>query len=733
MSAPENPPLVSVVMANHNGAAYLEAAITSVLRQSLAALELIVVDDASTDASKAIIAAAAGRDPRVKPLLCTQNAGAGAARNRALDVATGRYIAVVDADDLVHPGRLARLVDYAEAEAAPIVADDLIHFSVEGAPPLRLFSDVNFDGPTRVSVTELLDDQFMGRPNQLGYLKPLIRRADLGAIRYRDDLPVGEDFDLLLRLAAKGHDIHILPEAWYLYRRHAGSVSYRLGGGPARAMAKAMCAFRDETAPQTPGLAASLNHRIDRMTRSAREAEILDAVKAGHLGSALSGLLRHPGAGVHAIQALGRASAARVQRRRLRTSPQRPLLLVGADTELGRIPASWDVIKTTSLEQMSPQARAELCALTADENRPVLSYGDLGEEVAGFVPNFARVQQFSPPLAEPPVVHVRTPTYKRPDMLRRALACLQAQTLPNWVCDVFDDDPDMAGQSVVAALGDARIRYHSNRPQRLASRNIDQCYAHFNPHRAQYFYVLEDDNQILPRFFEDNIALCERHGVNVLLRNQLVEHASGTADARLSDIGLLEEKLPEGRCPPDVLHLSVMADMGVSNGGIFWSAEAKSDLEIGVDCNATFQEYLRTIAITEPVYVALEPLAVWAENGAQTVRNMGDRAGWLRRELNLKRSVQIVQRKVWAQASPSTRRAFLDLPALRYPPHLRATGLVKSLSDLRVGSALPPFEVARLVLRGMLIRLAGRPMRGLESFVTDRTGGRPLNGANARP
>lgn len=82
MSAAEIRPIVSVVMANHNGAAYLDAAITSVLDQSFTALELVFIDDASTDDSAARIAAAAGRDARIKPIFCARNVGIGAARNR---------------------------------------------------------------------------------------------------------------------------------------------------------------------------------------------------------------------------------------------------------------------------------------------------------------------------------------------------------------------------------------------------------------------------------------------------------------------------------------------------------------------------------------------------------------------------------------------------------------------------------------------------------------------------
>ena len=371
-------------MANHNGSAYLNAAITSVLAQSLTALELIIVDDGSTDDSAARIAAAADNDPRIKPIFCPQNIGVGAARNRALEAAKGRHIAIIDADDLIHPNRLEQLVTYSEAENAPIVADDLIHFSPDGAPPERLFSKSRFDAPAWVSLEDLLADHFKGGPNHLGYLKPLIRRESLGDLRYREDLPVGEDFDLLLRLAAKGHRMHVLPEAWYLYRRHAGSVSHRLRAGPAQAMARAMVDFRDETAPQNPVVTTRLNRRIARMTRSAQEAAILDALKAGRLWPALTGSIWHPSAAFAAANALTLASLGRL-RRQPKGGHRSPLLLIAPGINMPTVPTSWDVQRLTAVGEMTSDARADLTAITADRNRPVLSYGKREAALAGFI------------------------------------------------------------------------------------------------------------------------------------------------------------------------------------------------------------------------------------------------------------------------------------------------------------------------------------------------------------
>jgi glycosyltransferase involved in cell wall biosynthesis len=107
--------LVSVVMPVLNAAAWLGEAIESILAQSHQALELIVVDDGSSDSSRDIAAAAAARDPRVRthflPRLEGSTSSARAA-NAGVAMADGRYIARMDADDIALPHRLEREIDF---------------------------------------------------------------------------------------------------------------------------------------------------------------------------------------------------------------------------------------------------------------------------------------------------------------------------------------------------------------------------------------------------------------------------------------------------------------------------------------------------------------------------------------------------------------------------------------------------------------------------------------------
>lgn len=328
------------------------------------------------------------------------------------------------------------------------------------------------------------------------------------------------------------------------------------------------------------------------------------------------------------------------------------------------------------------------------------------------------------------LVHIRTPTYRRPEALRRALASMVGQTWQDWVCDVYDDDSGQSGRRVVEDFADPRIRYTANTPQLFASRNIDHCFSASNPHGAEFFCVVEDDNFILPAFCAANIALAREQKVEIVLRNQLIEHDSGKPSAFLSATGVLDDLFTEGVYEAREFRMSLLAGIGVSNGGLFWSVRARSPLEIRYSCTATVQEYLRTYSIAEPIYVALEALAVWAENGDQTTRNAELGIGYLRRELDLKRTVQALRQKTWAEASVIQRRGFLTDPRFAAPVAVRASHAGKALLDSRFAGHISSAQLLRLRARGLAIRLLGRLTPDFENFLASRS--RVHDGA-ARP
>ena len=132
---------VSVIVANYNGEKFIADAIRSACNQSLRSIEVIVSDDASTDSSIQIVKSLIAEDSRIRLIESGVNGGSAAARNRALDVARGQWISILDSDDLMHPDRLQCLIGEGAKTNADIVADDLALFdTTRRVAPQTLFT-----------------------------------------------------------------------------------------------------------------------------------------------------------------------------------------------------------------------------------------------------------------------------------------------------------------------------------------------------------------------------------------------------------------------------------------------------------------------------------------------------------------------------------------------------------------------------------------------------------------
>lgn len=279
-------PIVSVIVANRDGGRHLADALASASRQSLRAIEIIVVDDGSTDDSIARIQAFAMTEPRLRLLRNTMPAGPAAARNRALDEARGTWIAVLDSDDVMHPGRLAFLVDAAEADGADIVADNQIVFADDGSAPARpLLRGPRARAATSVGPADYIrSNRLSGRATPLGYLKPLFRRDTIErlALRYDPALRIAEDYDFVLRLLLAGASFRIHPRLTYFYRRHAASMSHRLSLDSIGRMQAADDRLRAASPPGAlpPAVVAALDARRHTVDAAADFAALVDALKA---------------------------------------------------------------------------------------------------------------------------------------------------------------------------------------------------------------------------------------------------------------------------------------------------------------------------------------------------------------------------------------------------------------------------------------------------------------------
>lgn len=302
---------VSVIMANFQGERHLSAALCSVLQQSHADLEVIVSDDASLDQSCAVVRAIMAQDSRVHLISAERNSGPAAVRNRAIDMASGNWIAIVDSDDLMHPQRLERLLAAAERLGADIIADDPVFFGpTPEACGTTLLLSLALRAPLTVSTDLFLEASGENRDlPALGYLKPMIRRSRLGAMRYNESLRIGEDFDLVLRMLISGLRYVVLPDPMYLYRRHGASISHRLSV-PAVA---AMLAAHDRVAIGSPvELSAAMERRRQGLLALGRYEELVAAIRGRKFGRAAGAVMRHP----RLVMNLGCSVGERLSRKR---------------------------------------------------------------------------------------------------------------------------------------------------------------------------------------------------------------------------------------------------------------------------------------------------------------------------------------------------------------------------------------------------------------------------------
>ena len=108
-------PLISVIVPVYKTEAYLDRCVQSIADQTYKNLEIILIDDGSPDSCPAICDAWAAKDSRIK-VIHQENAGGGAARNVALDIAKGQYIGLIDSDDYIEPHMDAHLLSLVDEE-----------------------------------------------------------------------------------------------------------------------------------------------------------------------------------------------------------------------------------------------------------------------------------------------------------------------------------------------------------------------------------------------------------------------------------------------------------------------------------------------------------------------------------------------------------------------------------------------------------------------------------------
>ena len=234
---------VTVIIPVYNCETYIDETVRSVIEQTERNIEIIVIDDGSTDNTPAILQSLAEKDARIK--LCSRsNSGKPSiARNTGLRYARGKFICFLDGDDLYNPGKVARGLDvmalYPEID---LVFHDVKYLTQQGGEVQGTFlGAAGFQTMAADYLEEVGRRVYLSRPKFYNFMSTIItgihtssvmirkERLDREDIWFPEDLIIGEDIDLWFRLV-KGGRVAYIDEVLSYYRLHEKSITKNVEG-----------------------------------------------------------------------------------------------------------------------------------------------------------------------------------------------------------------------------------------------------------------------------------------------------------------------------------------------------------------------------------------------------------------------------------------------------------------------------------------------------------------------
>lgn len=216
--------IVSIIIPVYNTKNYIKFALQSVLRQTYRNWELILIDDGSTDGSSVICDEYKTKDKRIH-VVHKLNSGVSETRNRGLEVATGKYVLFLDADDYWTDNTfLENFVTLAEENNLDLVRGEYTAVDTNGRELYRS----KIDTKKQVSQNLLLDSvAFLDNVVQREFFLPLclIRRDIIGDLRFNTSRSFLEDLEFFVQILLQPLKCYYTPVYFYAYRKHALSAS----------------------------------------------------------------------------------------------------------------------------------------------------------------------------------------------------------------------------------------------------------------------------------------------------------------------------------------------------------------------------------------------------------------------------------------------------------------------------------------------------------------------------
>ena len=223
MKPEQTEPTVSVVIPAYNAEGTLRRMLDSVLGQTWRQMQIILVDDGSTDGTLEAARAAAENDPRLT-VIARENLGVSSTRNAGLALCRGKYIRFVDADDTLPADSMEKMIRRAEQDGSELLIGGYDQYFGEKR------SYHNLAGREDTVPCDGIMDHLCGHANSYFYgvlwnklfLRETVERE---GCRFQEDLTWGEDFAFVMDYMAAVSRVSFMNESLYHYRRTAGSMS----------------------------------------------------------------------------------------------------------------------------------------------------------------------------------------------------------------------------------------------------------------------------------------------------------------------------------------------------------------------------------------------------------------------------------------------------------------------------------------------------------------------------
>lgn len=211
--------LVSVIIPVYNVKQYLDECLESIVNQSYRNLEILLIDDGSTDGSDLICDGWSKKDNRIK-VIHKANGGLSSARNSGLDIATGEYISFIDSDDIVSNDMILELVQGMNANKVIMSICEIKTFTND---------DINNSKPFYprksgiISNREYLSEILRHKADNASVNK-IFHRDTIGNTRFKEGI-INEDFPFILDILLQKGNVNILSSGVYYYRLRSGSIT----------------------------------------------------------------------------------------------------------------------------------------------------------------------------------------------------------------------------------------------------------------------------------------------------------------------------------------------------------------------------------------------------------------------------------------------------------------------------------------------------------------------------